>query len=236
MDPLQLQGKPQRVLAAAGLTSIPVVLATVTYAYAVVDVPDGGWTRVAVLAGFAGSVIAAAVNARYSAALATFSALSRTSLPMNRQNLRLAARELSSLPDIVFVTSLAAWGVGSLAVGVGIDLLVPGTTVGIATRLACSGLLFAPLGAVLSQVVVTLRTREALAALPRAGMTIPELLEAVPSTRRQTGQRLMLLAAVLVLSPSAIAAHLTYTTFARAGQVGAGLEGLRSNARWCCSS
>src|SRR6185295_3706736 len=130
--------------------------------------------------------------------------------------LQQAVKEALTVPEKLFRYSLLVWVVGGLTVGLGLKLLYPGVQLGIPGRFLAMALLFGPPTSLLGYCLMSLRARELVRVLCRAGLKADDAIAAFPPRRAQIRGRLVLFTAICVICPAALTADLS-STFARQG-------------------
>jgi len=131
-------------------------------------------------------------------------------------SLQQAVKEALTVPETLFRYSLLVWVVGGVTVGLGLKLLYPGVQLGIPGRFLAMALLFGPPTSLLGYCLMSLRARELVRVLCRAGLKADDAIAAFPPRRAQIRGRLVLFTAICVICPAALTADLS-STFARQG-------------------
>ena len=116
------------------------------------------------------------------------------------ENLQAALPEASVFPDRSFWINFQNWVGGAVAIALSYKLLA-GADWSVAGRIAFLGGALGPATSVLMHVLVISRSRTAIERLA-VGLPLPEVLRALPPSRLQLRNRLMVFTAVCVLTPT----------------------------------
>jgi methyl-accepting chemotaxis protein len=144
-------------------------------------------------------------------------------------SLQQGVREALTIPDTLFRMAIFVWVVGGLTVGLGLKLLYTGVPWAVPGRFVAMTLLFGPPTSLLGYCLMSLRARELVRALCRAGLKADEAIAAFPPRRAQIRGRLVAFTAICVICPAALTADLS-SSFARQGYAQV-VEGSSESAR-----
>lgn len=139
----------------------------------------------------------------------TLRALGKGSLAPTVENLKQAVRETRAYPDRVFKSTLFLWFSACVGFGVGAWAVIPAVSAGTGFHIAWVAVLVAPISAVLSHVLVLIKSREVVETLLASGLTTADLIAAAPAKRTELRRRLILLLAITMLTPAILVADLT---------------------------
>ncbi len=171
--------------------------------------PDGLELAAALLAAGTSGLVIAVTAVVSSLSLKTQRTLREADGKLSPDLLQAAIREVLAFPDRVFFFSLVGWVIAVTSVGVGLKLLTAAPGLGPLPRVLLVGLLCGPISALLAHLMAVVRAREFVLVLAGCGLSAQQVLEAVPVTRTQLRARLVLFAAICVLTPAVLTADLS---------------------------
>jgi len=175
-------------------------LLAIAYAFFTVQIPEG--TLVQLLLCIAVWVALANVlgDRQEQGSLRTVRALATSSVERSVPVLQAAVREAAALPDLSFQVNLGYWCAGAGLIGLSY-WLVPGVPWTIALRFAVIGVGLGPLVAMLAYLLEIERARAAVVVLAKEGLSVAQVLQALPPTRMSLRARMVVYGAIAIGTP-----------------------------------
>lgn len=217
----RLDGRSRYLTALSTAAVFSGIVVAIAYAAVAIDFPPGTRVAFGVILAIVAVVFQVAGDAFEQHRLKTLRALGRGTLPLTRDALADAAREVVRGPDVSFLVVLALLGGGAVLVSVTWSLVAPAVPRATVLRLGFIGVAIAPLTAVMSNLVTWPRARRVLAELVEAGLPVEAIYAAVPA-RFELKPRLVLFAGVATLTPLLLVSDMAVSRLGRALQPGGG--------------
>lgn len=120
----------------------------------------------------------------------TLRRIGKGGLSATRENLSRAAAEAMLVPNVIFIGSLLNWVLGTICVGVLLQVFSSTIPWSVTGRIVTLGVLFGPISTLLSYTLVSRRCRLALVTLGELGLTPEDARLALPTTRELRGKLL----------------------------------------------
>src|SRR6185295_2748064 len=184
------------------LTALPVGMASVFYLLRTTDLPDAAQTRIRNSVVILTVLLVPVMQVLYGRMIGVLVKVANGKLPPTVENLQAAARQAHRFADRVVLLISGVW-IFSVSFSL-VTLPISNVGVNLSLTLQVAGriLLLAPTGVVTTSLLTAFSARRVIRRIQECGLSVEQLLDAIPTRRR--GLRVRVIAFMLILTGSPV--------------------------------